>query len=108
MPAAELWPGWNRFTPSDKHREAVEAARLSVDIPLYNVRHAWAVRQVRAGVPIPIVQGQLGHSTAKLTLDTYAKFKPSGDDRRHWQGVVAADAERRKRVVGTNRGTTAR
>jgi len=38
LPAAPLWPGWNRFTPNDAHTAAAIALELS-PIPLRNSRH---------------------------------------------------------------------
>jgi integrase len=80
LPTAPLFPGFTRWTVSDWHREAVKALKLP-EYPLKNARHSWAVRNLRAGVPIHVVQAQLGHGTAKLTLDTYGAFIPSGVDR---------------------------
>jgi len=65
---------------SDWHRETVKELRLPV-YPLKNARHHWAVLRLRAGVPIHVVQNQLGHSTAKLTLDTYGRWLPRSEDR---------------------------
>jgi integrase len=101
LPAAEVWPGWNRWTCSDLHREAVIAAKLERRYPMKNSRHTWAVGQARAGVPVHIIQRQLGHSSPKLTLDTYGRFMPDGVDRKHWQGVVSeSNARRRGTVLG--------
>lgn len=49
--------------------------------PLKNARHHWAVRMLRGGAPVRVVQAQLGHSTATLTLDTYGRWMPASDDR---------------------------
>jgi integrase len=77
-----LWQnGLTRFTVSDWHRAAVKA----LELPAYQLKIArprWAVRMLRGGAPIHVVRAQLGHSTAKLTLDTYgwclrgARFGP--------------------------------
>jgi integrase len=48
----------------------VKALELA-PFPLKNARHHWAVRMLRNGAPIHVVQAQLGHSSAKLTLDTH-------------------------------------
>jgi integrase len=57
-----------------------------------NARHHWAVRMLRSGAPVAVVQRQLGHATAKLTLDTYGQFLPLGADRDRWE-QVATDYE---------------
>lgn len=43
----------------------------------HDLRHTYATYLLSNGVPIKYVQEQLGHSTARMTLDTYAKFMPS-------------------------------
>jgi integrase len=79
---------------SDWHRETVKALELP-PYPLKNARHHWAVRMLRNGAPIHVVQAQLGHSSAKLTLDTYGVFVPRADDRARAEAqVTRAEAER--------------
>jgi integrase len=95
LPTAPLFPDWNRWTVSDWHRATVKALGLP-EYPLKNARHSWAVRQLRAGVPIHVVQHQLGHATAKLTLDTYGAFIPSGVDRAAAAKRVTAYEKRRR------------
>lgn len=95
LPNAQLFPSVTRWTASDWHREGVKALGLP-EYPLKNARHSWAVRNLRAGVPIHVVQQQLGHGTAKLTLDTYGAFIPSGVDRDEAaQKVTDYEARRR-------------
>jgi integrase len=95
LPTARLWrETLTRFTVSDWHRETVKALTLP-SYPLKNARHHWAVRMLRNGAPIHVVQAQLGHSTAKLTLDTYGAFIPRSEDRaRAEERVTQAEAER--------------
>ena len=49
----------------------------------------WAVRMLRNGAPVHVVQAQLGHSTAKLTLDTYGRWLPGSEDRARAEAQVA-------------------
>lgn len=92
LPTARLWQETQRrFTVSDWHREAVKAL-TQPPYPLKNARHHWAVRILRNGAPIHVVQAQLAHSTAKLTLDTYSAFVPRSEDR--GQGRGAGDGPR--------------
>lgn len=95
LPTARLWRDTlTRFTVSDWHRATVKALKLP-PYPLKNARHHWAVRMLRNGAPIHLVQAQLGHSTAKLTLDTYGTFIPAAADRARAEAqVTRAEAER--------------
>jgi integrase len=62
---------------------------------LHNARHHWAVTRLRAGVPVAVVQQQLGHSTPVLTLRTYGAFIPTGQDRAKWEAQTTQDSARR-------------
>ena len=46
-------------------------------IRFHDLRHTYATYLLSNGVPVKYVQEQLGHSTARMTLDTYASFMPS-------------------------------
>jgi integrase len=48
-----------------------------VKIRLHDLRHTYATYLLSKGVPIKYVQEKLGHSSAKMTLDVYAKYLPS-------------------------------
>jgi integrase len=69
--------------------------KLDQVLRLHSARHHWAVTNLRAGVPVAVVQAQLGHASASMTLDTYGAFLPSGADRQHWRGKVT-EAEARR------------
>ncbi|MGH7518822.1 MAG: hypothetical protein ACREOC_15385 [Gemmatimonadales bacterium] len=43
---------------------------------------------LRAGTPVAVVQQQLGHAKAKLTLDPYGAFIPSAADRAQWEAAA--------------------
>lgn len=43
----------------------------------HDLRHSFATYLLSRGVPVKYVQERLGHSTARMTLDTYAKVMPS-------------------------------
>jgi integrase len=105
----------NRWTASDWHRNTVgdgepgfanqwrsaephEGLKLETRYPMYNARHAWAARTLRAGVPVEGVQKQLGHVTAKETFDTYGQFCPDAADRDAWQRQVAKAEKRRRKT----------
>lgn len=96
LPAAKLFPNVpSRYTASDWHAATLKALELSERHPMYNARHHWAVRQLRAGAPIKLVQEQLGHASPNLTLSTYGNFRPSASDRDHWE-QVATDYDKAK------------
>lgn len=104
LPAARIFPAhWSRHTCSDWHRQTIGAGvkdtsgkvlakglELPQLYPMYNARHHWAVRMLRAGTPVKVVQEQLGHASPMLTLNTYGQFAPSGHDRDHWEAQATA------------------
>jgi integrase len=99
LPAATLFPGVpSRYTASDWHAETIgeDGLKLSEIHPMKNARHHWAVRQLRAGAPIKLVQEQLGHASPNLTLNTYGQFRPSGSDRDRWE-EAATEYEKSRR-----------
>jgi integrase len=88
LPTVRLWrESLTRFTVSDWHRVTVKTLKLPA-YPLGNARHHWAVRMLRGGAPVHVVQAQLGHSTAKLTLDTYGRWLPGSEDRARAEAQV--------------------
>src|SRR5271154_282891 len=59
----QFWPG---------SAEAVSAATKVRDITPHDLRHTCASLAVSAGVNVLALQRMLGHTSAKVTLDTYA------------------------------------
>ena len=95
LPTARLFPeDWRVDTVSRWHAETLAALKLP-HLRLHNARHHWAVTRLRAGVPVAVVQRQLGHSTPQLTLKTYGTFIPTGEDRARWEAQTSADSARR-------------
>jgi integrase len=90
-----LFDGISRYTATDWHGETLQDLELP-HIPMKNARHHWAVRMIRAGTPVRLVQEQLGHSTPLLTLDTYGRFRPTGDEMNEWEKTATARDERRR------------
>jgi len=100
LPSAYLFPdAWRedetRLTRA--HGRAVKEMTLAPALSLHRARHHWAVTHLRAGVPVAVVQAQLGHSTPMLTLKTSGAFIPTGDDRERWAEVVEQDQARRQK-----------
>ncbi|MEO7476751.1 MAG: hypothetical protein ABIY46_15605 [Gemmatimonadales bacterium] len=84
LPDAPLFPGKNRWTLSDWHRETVgwdeekkAGLKLEHRYPLHAARDHWAVMRLRSGAPIAVMQLQLGHESPTLTLKKYGRFIPS-------------------------------
>jgi integrase len=60
---------------------AAKAAGLPTRTGLHALRHFYASALIRFGESIKTVQRRLGHSSAAVTLDTYAHLWPDSDDR---------------------------
>jgi integrase len=79
-------------------RLAQAPLELGASYPLRYSRHHWAVRALRAGTPVAVVQRQLGHSSPSVTLDVYGPFLPDAADRAKWEHAATDyDARRRQR-----------
>ena len=65
----------------------LEAAKLSEDFRLYDLRHTAATLALAAGVPPKVVSEMLGHASAAFTLDVYSHVLP------HMQDSAAAQVE---------------
>lgn len=101
---ARVFPAtWSRWTVSDWHRETVKALGLPA-YPLRNARDHWAVRQLRGGAPIAMVQAQLGHGSPMQTLTKYGRFIPSASDRAKWE-KEATKSDRRSANSGAKGNT---
>ena len=48
-----------------------------IQLRFHDLRHTYATFLLSHGVPIKYVQEQLGHASAKMTLDVYASYLPS-------------------------------
>lgn len=91
----------DRFVAGDVHREAI--AVLEKESPVFkgywmkDARHTWAVRAMRAGVPLEVMVRQMGHANGTLIVTTYGRFAPTADEQDRWELVAtAADASRTK------------
>jgi integrase len=102
LPAARLFPAaWTPESVSQWHRYSIRRGlKLPQVLRLHSARHHWAVLNLRAGVPVAVVQHQLGHASASMTLNTYGAFLPSAADREHWRAkVTEAEAKRADTVA---------
>ena len=89
LPNAQLFPGLNRWTVSDKHRQACSLVGIE-DYQLRDSRHTYAVRAIRAGASFETVAQQLGHSDTTMIARVYGRFRPSEKELRDWHAVAAA------------------
>jgi integrase len=67
---------WHR----DLFKQVLSAAKLPAFVP-YDLRHTFASLLLSNNVPLLYVSKQLGHAKATTTLDHYAKWLPSGEQR---------------------------
>lgn len=89
LPNASLFPSINRWTVSDKHREACHSLEIE-DYQLRDSRHTFAVRAIRAGASYEAVALQLGHADTSMAIRVYGRFKPTDDELRGWHKVAQA------------------
>ena len=65
-----------------RHHASVRPAGRKIGTPplsLHGLRHSWATSALLAGVPIKVVLDRLGHSSSRITLDTYTASVPALD-----------------------------
>lgn len=102
LPDAKLFEGIaDRWIAGDVHRATVE--RLVQDgYPVFagywlrDHRHTWAVRAMRAGMPIDLMARQMGHVDGTLILKVYGKFAPTSAERTKWEQIATAADEARR------------
>lgn len=87
FPNALVFPGVNRWTVSDKHRQACQELEIE-DYQLRDSRHTFAVRAVRAGASFEAVAQQLGHTDTTMVVRVYARFKPTQDELGNWHRIA--------------------
>lgn len=77
--------------------KAVERAKLQdvEGLTPHSLRHSYAAIAIKAGADVKILQRQMGHSSASLTLDIYGFLFPE----RLGQVADAVDAERAAAIV---------
>lgn len=64
---------------SKLHKQHLAAAGLPA-LRLHDARRSWAVRMLRAGVPMEAVSRQMGHGSAQMVLQVYGRFATSAND----------------------------
>jgi integrase len=96
FPNSLVFPHVNRWTVSDKHREACGALDIE-DYQLRDSRHTFAVRAVRSGASFEAVAQQLGHTDTTMVVRVYARFKPTQEELGGWHRI--ADAQDAAKVA---------
>lgn len=92
----------NRWDAGDAHRDAI--AKLEQQSPVFtgytmrDARHTYAVRQIRAGVPVEVVARQLGHANSTLVQTVYGRFIPSQQERDKWERLATAAEKARHKA----------
>ncbi len=98
LPGERLFRGIHRWAAGDVHRERCRALGLE-GYRLRDARHHWAVRMVRAGMPLELVARQLGHRDVVMVARVYGRFVPNTVERTRWeQAASALDAEKWKEM----------
>lgn len=104
LPDAPLFPGLNRWTSSDVHRRVLKDLKLYRDgITLHAARHHWAVRAIRAGMPIEMVARQIGNLPTTC-LKHYGRFVPSSAERKRWEREAGKREKRSAATAGATGG----
>jgi integrase len=86
-PNAPVFPGLNRWTVSDKHRQACAHAGIE-NYQLRDARHTFAVRAIRCGAPFEVVAQNLGHADTTMVARVYGRFRPNAEEMRSWHRVA--------------------
>lgn len=66
------------------------------DYTLRDHRHTWAVRAVRAGMPLEMVARQLGHKDGTLALKVYGRYRPAKEEVDRWEDIATEHDEKRR------------
>lgn len=95
LPNAEVFPGLNRWTVSDKHRAACKSLDIQ-DYQLRDSRHTYAVRAIRADAPYETIARQLGHTDTTMVIRVYGRFKPTQNEMSDWHRTAQAQDAKAK------------
>jgi integrase len=76
-----VWPDGSALHPAiitKSFGRLVKRAGLPA-LTIHGLRHSWATAALVAGVPVKVVSDRLGHSSSRVTLDTYTASVPALD-----------------------------
>ena len=104
-PGERLFRGISRWDATEAHRERCRALGFT-DYRLHDSRHHWAVRMVRAGMPLELVARQLGHHDVVMVAKVYGRFTPNHEERDRWEQAAAALDKQKWGGLGSTAGST--
>ncbi len=104
-PGERLFRGISRWDAAEAHRERCRALGFT-DYRLHDSRHHWAVRMVRAGMPLELVARQLGHHDVVMVAKVYGRFTPNHEERDRWEQAAAALDKEKWGGLGSTVGST--
>jgi len=84
----------DRWKAGDAHNDAVgslidKGHAIFAGYTMRDARHTWAVRAIKAGMPVELVARQMGHVDGTLILKVYGRFVPKHEERQRWEEVAA-------------------
>lgn len=79
LPDAPLFPGVSAHMALRDLHAACQAAGVAV-VRTHDWRHTYAVRELRAGMPLLLLAHQLGHGSTILAQRVYGRFVPQSQD----------------------------
>ena len=106
-PGERLFRGVTRWHAAEAHRERCRVLGLT-DYRLHDARHHWAVRMVRAGMPLELVARQLGHRDVVMVAKVYGRFTPNHEERDRWEAAAAALDQQKWSDLGSTVGSSQR
>lgn len=65
---------------TDRWRAATDQLDMTPAPRIHDLRHTFASWAIQAGVPLPVIQRQLGHESIQTTVDTYGHLARSDFD----------------------------
>jgi integrase len=68
---------WNPSDQQRRMRAACERAKIDPPVGFHQLRHTWASHAVMAGMPLPVVAKNLGHSDTRMVEKHYGHLAPS-------------------------------
>jgi integrase len=68
---------WGKSNQSRPLRKACAGAGIAPAVSFHVLRHTYASRLVRGGVPMAVIAAQLGHADSRMTERHYAHLAPS-------------------------------
>ena len=101
---ARLFPTVNRYTLSDRFREACAAVKIA-DYSLRDARHSYAVELLKAGGSPQAVARQLGHADTTLVHRVYGRYMPADAEVQEAHRKVARRARQSRAERRAIRGT---